>query len=82
MYHMKYASIRDLRYQFSKIERLLREGQDIQLTKRNKVIARIVPAQNDVAQLPDFASRLREIYGSKTLKASGAELLSRDRGRF
>lgn len=39
MYHMKKASVRDLRYNFPKIERALRAGQEIQITKRNRVIA-------------------------------------------
>jgi len=40
---MKTASIRDLRYAFKKIERLLHQGEEIQITKRRRVIARLVP---------------------------------------
>ena len=43
MYHMKNASVRDLRYGFKKIERLLRQGEEVQITKRRRVIARLVP---------------------------------------
>jgi hypothetical protein len=39
MYHMRKASLRDLRYEFKKIERLLRQGEEIQITKRRRVIA-------------------------------------------
>jgi antitoxin (DNA-binding transcriptional repressor) of toxin-antitoxin stability system len=40
MYHMATASVRDLRYEFKKIERLLLQGEEIQITKRRRVIAR------------------------------------------
>ena len=39
---MRKASVRDLRYSFKKIERLLREGEEIQITKRRRVIARLI----------------------------------------
>jgi len=80
MYHMKKASIRDLRYAFKKIERLLHQGEEIQITKRRRVIARIVPEDGQgVVQLPDFLARLRSIYGEKPLPVTGAELIAEDR---
>src|SRR6266700_8135291 len=42
MYHMKKASVRELRYDFAKIERMLRHGEEIQITKRRRVIARLI----------------------------------------
>ena len=78
MYHMKKATVRDLRYDFPKIERALRAGQEIQITKRNRVIARLVPDKEPVER-PDFLARLRSIYGDKVLEPSGAELISEDR---
>ena len=83
MYHMKKASIRDLRYGFPKIERLLRQGEEIHITKRRRVIARLVPENAESsAQMPDFLERLRTIYGGKTLKVSGADLIAQDRSRY
>lgn len=83
MYHMKKASIRDLRYGFRKIERLLHQGEEIQITKRRRVIARLIPEGTaDVVQLPDFLARLRSIYGEKPLPVTGAELVAEDRNRY
>jgi antitoxin (DNA-binding transcriptional repressor) of toxin-antitoxin stability system len=83
MYHMRKASVRDLRYGFKKIERLLRQGEEIQITKRRRVIARLVPeSTQSAAQAPDFLGRLRTIYGDKLLAVSGAELVSEDRNRY
>jgi len=83
MYHMRKASVRDLRYQFKKIERLLHQGEEIQITKRRRVIARLVPEGTEAPkQTPDFLARLHAIYGDKVLAVSGADLLSSDRSRY
>jgi antitoxin (DNA-binding transcriptional repressor) of toxin-antitoxin stability system len=80
MYHMRKATVRDLRYQFRDVENLLREGEEIQITKHKRVIARLVPAKQPVpVRRPDFLARLKKIYRGKPLKVSGAELLSRER---
>ncbi len=83
MYHMKKASVRDLRYDFKKVERLLHEGEEIEITRRRRVIARLVPEPKRRAKkLPDFLARLRSIYGEKVLAVSGADLLAEDRNRY
>jgi antitoxin (DNA-binding transcriptional repressor) of toxin-antitoxin stability system len=83
MYHMKTASVRDLRYQFPKIETLLREGEEIRITKRRQVIARLVPEQPiRKAEFPDFRARRRAIFGDDVLEVTGAELIRQDRDRF
>jgi antitoxin (DNA-binding transcriptional repressor) of toxin-antitoxin stability system len=80
MYHMKKASVRDLRYHFSVVENLLREGHEIQITKRKRVIARLLPPEPIVpVQMPDFLGRMKKIFGKKRLKVSGAELIALDR---
>jgi antitoxin (DNA-binding transcriptional repressor) of toxin-antitoxin stability system len=82
MYHMK-ASVRDLRYRFSKIEDLLSNGQEIEITKRKRVIARLVPPTAPArSRRPDFLGRLKKIYGKKTLAISGADLLATERDRY
>ena len=79
MYHMTKASVRDLRYRFPEVEELLRQGQEIQITKRNRVIARLVPERPEkTIEIPDFMARLKKIY-KKPLKVSGAELIAKDR---
>jgi antitoxin (DNA-binding transcriptional repressor) of toxin-antitoxin stability system len=79
MYHMKRASVRDLRYRFPEIEQILCEGGEIQITKRKRVIARLVPeAEKRTPTMPDFLSRLKKLY-RKPLKATGAEIVAKDR---
>jgi len=81
MHHMKKASVRDLRYRFSVVEELLRDGQEIQITKRKRVIARLLPpaAPAKFPKLPDFRARQRKLFGKKKLKFSGADLVAKDR---
>lgn len=74
--------MRDLRYDFGTIERLLREGEEIQITKRRRALARLVPERLAAREMPDFLARLRHIYGDRVLKVSGAELLAKDRDRY
>ena len=82
MYHMKKASVRDLRYRFAVIEEHLRSGEEIQITKRRRVIARLTPERPQRRKSPpDFLRLLREIYGDKVNQVPGAELVAEQRGR-
>jgi antitoxin (DNA-binding transcriptional repressor) of toxin-antitoxin stability system len=82
MYHMGKASVRDLRYNFARIEEQLRSGEEIEITKRRRVIARLLPERPAAAKsVPDFAKMLHDIYGDKVNRVSGAELVAEQRGR-
>jgi antitoxin (DNA-binding transcriptional repressor) of toxin-antitoxin stability system len=82
MYHMKTVSVRDLRYDFKTVERILLEGEEVQITKRRRAIARLVPEPAPPPKLPDFLGRLRAIYGEEILPVSGAEIVRMDRDRY
>ncbi|HUY13704.1 MAG TPA: hypothetical protein VMX16_08755 [Terriglobia bacterium] len=80
---MKSATVRDLRYHFPEIEARLREGDVIQITKRKRVIARLAPVKPRPSRTyPDFRAIQREVFGSKRLKSTGAELVSAARGKY
>lgn len=83
MYHMKTVTVRDLRYDFPRVERMLREGKSLRITKRGKVIAKLEPeldaASSKRPPMPDFLRELQEIYGDQTFEVSGADLISADR---
>ena len=83
MHHMKKATVRDLRYKFPKIEAELLSGEEIEITKRNRVIARLMPVRPQRPRVrPDFLKMLRDIYGDKIMKMPGVDLVSEQRGRF
>jgi len=81
---MKTATVRDLRYRFPEIEARLREGAEIQVTKRKRVIARLVPVKpkRQRRRAPNFMAMLKEIYGNKVLKVTGAQLVREQRGSY
>lgn len=75
--------MRDLRYRFTEVEDLLREGAEIQITKRKRVIARLVPAPRPTpGERPDFLARLKKLYGKKAQKVTGAGRLAEERDRY
>ena len=84
MYHMKTASVRDLRYRFPEIEARLRHGEEIQITKRRRPIAHLVPVKGTGKRKnpPDFMAILKRIYGTRMAKTTGADLVSEMRGRY
>jgi antitoxin (DNA-binding transcriptional repressor) of toxin-antitoxin stability system len=83
MYHMERASIRDLRYDFKRVEDLLKAGEEIEITRRKRVIARLVPPKpRKRLKMPDFQGRMRKIFGDKVFEPSGAELIAEGRERF
>src|SRR5205807_804765 len=80
MHHMKKATVRDLRYRFSVVEDLLRDGEEIHITKRKRVIARLLPPKPAKrVRRPDFLARMKKIFGKKRMKISGAEIIALDR---
>ncbi len=71
---MKTASVRDLRYDFPKVEAWLKAGEEIQITKRNKVIGRLVgesAARKEVRKFDVEAheKRMKELWGDRVVSA-------------
>ena len=80
---MKRATVRDLRYSFKLVEATLAEGEEIEIVRREKVIAKLVPvAPAPRPPMPDFLARMKRIHGDTVLKVSGAQLLAEERERF
>ena len=79
---MTTITVRDLRYHFSEIEARLRQGEEIIIRKRKRVIAKLVPLppKPQSADYPDFAARQKSIFGDKVLPVSGPEIVAWDRG--
>jgi antitoxin (DNA-binding transcriptional repressor) of toxin-antitoxin stability system len=82
MHHMKTATVRDLRYNFPQVESWLSVGEEVELTKRGRVVGRIVPEPKKTGKLkmPDFAARARKICGDRLIDT--ASLLDHNKGRY
>ena len=66
---MKTATVRDLRYDFPKLEAWLAGGEEILITKHSKVVAKISRAtETPAAKLPphpDYEARRKRIWGDR-----------------
>jgi prevent-host-death family protein len=64
MLYMKTASVRDVQHHFSKVLAWVEMGEEVQITRRNKLIAKIVPAdaQGRGVTWPAFGARARQIW--------------------
>ena len=75
--HMKKATVRDLRYDFPKVEAWIAAGEEIVITKRGKPVARLVrekpAAWKTSPVLPDYAARRRRIWGDRVFSAEEVE---------
>jgi antitoxin (DNA-binding transcriptional repressor) of toxin-antitoxin stability system len=66
---MKTATIRDLRYDFPRLQAWLEGGDDVLITKHAKPVARLTrPARGARRHLPnhpDYEARLHRIWGDR-----------------
>jgi antitoxin (DNA-binding transcriptional repressor) of toxin-antitoxin stability system len=80
---MKTATVRELRNEFPRIEAWVHEGESINISKRGKVIATLVPAlgasssQRRSAKV-DIMARLRETWGDRVLTMEEVEAMRAD----
>jgi antitoxin (DNA-binding transcriptional repressor) of toxin-antitoxin stability system len=70
MYHMKTASIREVRHDFSRILEWVAGGEEVAITKRHVTVARLLPAQRKKSTrhpMPDVTARLQKVFGRKVI---------------
>jgi antitoxin (DNA-binding transcriptional repressor) of toxin-antitoxin stability system len=70
MYHMKTASIREVRHDFSRILEWVASGEEVAITKRRVTVARLLPAQRKKTshlKMPDVTKRLQKVFGRKVV---------------
>ena len=64
---MAKATIRDLRYHFDRVEAQLERGESIEITRRGRVVARLMPPDHSgkPPKRPDFLKRMKETFGDR-----------------
>jgi antitoxin (DNA-binding transcriptional repressor) of toxin-antitoxin stability system len=64
----------------------IKEGQEIKITMRRKIIARLIPerrAKKRAVKMPDFAARLRKVHGHRIISSGAARaILAENKGRY
>lgn len=80
--HMKTVTVRELRNEFPRIEAWVHEGESINISKRGKVIATLVPALGANAarkhRKVDIMARLRDTWGGKVFTLEEVAALRAD----
>jgi len=82
MYHMKKTTVRDLRHNFPQVEAWLSRGEEVEVTKRGKILGTIMPAPGKPAKrkMPDFKGRMKAMFGDRIIDT--ASLLDYNKGRY
>lgn len=74
---MKTATIRDLRYDFPKLEAWLAGGEEILITKHSKPVAKIssptIKKTKKLPPHPDYEERLDRIWGDRVFSSKEVE---------
>lgn len=86
MFHMKTASVRDLRQDFGRILAWVEEGEEVAITKRRQAVARLIPWPEKKAvkkPMPDLAARLKRVFGEEVIPdRTMKRILDQDKGEI
>jgi antitoxin (DNA-binding transcriptional repressor) of toxin-antitoxin stability system len=77
MSNMKKATIREVQHNLSGILRWVEEGEEVQVMRRKRIVAVVVPAgrPTKMTRLPDFEKRAAGIFGSKPAGPTASRIL-------
>ena len=79
---MKTATVRDVQHHLAEVLAWVEHGEEVQITRRSKPVARLVPAipaAQTAVELPDFAERAHRIWGSPPKGESLSQTILADR---
>ena len=81
---MKTASIRELQHHLSKVMLHIYHGEEVLITYRNKVVAKLIPAPSYPKSIdwPDFLKRSKNIIGTPKGKVPGELIIDDRKERF
>jgi prevent-host-death family protein len=80
---MKRATVRELRNNYSRVLQWVAEGEEVEVTRRGKVVARVVPPNVDTSAKVDWdqSAALNRRPWSRTLTAEeSATILAESQG--
>jgi prevent-host-death family protein len=76
------VSVRELQRGLERVVTRVERGEIIEVTRRNRPIARLSPARLSAPALdwPDLDARTRSVFGNRVVSARGCQVVSKDRG--
>jgi prevent-host-death family protein len=81
MLDMKTATVRQIQHHLSEVLRWVEDGQEVRITRRGRVVAKIVPAneKRQAVRWPDFMGRSTEIWGNRFRGKPVSRIIIEDR---
>ncbi len=76
---MKTFSIMETQHNLARVLRVVEAGEQVGVTRRKKLVARIIPVRAPV-ELPDFEERARRVWDGEWKGEPSDELLREARG--
>ena len=78
---MKFTTIRELKHATTTVLSWVAGGESVEVRRRNEPVAILSPPKRRTRVVrPDFAARLRSIYGDRVLATTGTDLIAESRG--
>jgi prevent-host-death family protein len=76
------VSMRELQQNLKQVIARVERGETVELTRRRRVVARLVPAagEHPVPPWPDLEARARAVFGDRIITPSPSAQLIKDRG--
>lgn len=80
-YIMRTATLREMQHNLSEVLSWVERGEEVQVLRRNKVVARLLPpGPPERSQWPDFVARARAIWGDAPVGSALSALANESRG--
>ncbi len=77
---MKRATIRQLQHNLSEVLTWVEQGEEVQVLRRDKVVARLLPPGPQPSRSPDFVARARAIWGAAPPGSTLSAIVTESRG--
>lgn len=81
---MKTATVREIRHEFGRVLGWVEDGEQVEITKRKRVVARLVPVKPKAKKVewPDFEARLKKLFPKSVNGKLASEILHEARGEY
>ena len=76
------VSVRELQQNLKSVMARVEGGQEIEVTRRRRPVARLAPVRTRVTPQPwpDLDARTRSVFGDRVVTPSGADVVTEGRG--
>lgn len=80
MSYMKTATVREVQHDLKKVLSWVEDGEEVRVTRRAKVIARLLPPDAVLVEPPDFLARAKSIWTKQPKGLFLSQIVAEERG--